>query len=440
MRIFIDCSYIDFHRQPTGIPRVVLQYIECGYQWAATSGVQVIPVVTTPSGLVPVRPVPGKDAPDYLAHFDTNASDASNDVSAILEQATFHMQHALVQVGRQPDSVRCQKAVRSCFDRLVDEGNVQAIDPDEGDVLFCPAYWHDVPPKFFRSLQQRGCKIVTLVHDILPITFSKFYQAPWKFEFEKNLLAHLRHSDAVMAVSQYTADSIMELAERRGIGGLTIDVAYNGYYPLVSDAMRTKIEAGVYTPIIAKSGKLDLLRERNPFIMVGTLEPKKGHIPTVRAFEALWDAGMERALVIAGRKGWLEASVVHAIETSKYYNDKLFWFDDFDDFDLFYAYHYSRGLIFSSYAEGFGIPMVEALSAGRPVVAYDTPINREVLGKHGMMFDTFKDFAKHVLELDSDTGFQKACERAKTFSWPQWPDLVSGLFDRLTLTFGAKPQ
>src|SRR5262245_53806534 len=62
-RILIDCSHVDFTRQPTGIPRVVLKYIEVGYEWGRRTGVQVIPVVPTESGLVIQRPVPGRDPP-----------------------------------------------------------------------------------------------------------------------------------------------------------------------------------------------------------------------------------------------------------------------------------------------------------------------------------------------------------------------------------------
>jgi len=43
-RILIDCSHVDFTRQPTGIPRVVLKYIEVGYEWGRRTGIEIIPV------------------------------------------------------------------------------------------------------------------------------------------------------------------------------------------------------------------------------------------------------------------------------------------------------------------------------------------------------------------------------------------------------------
>lgn len=438
MRIFIDCSKVDFSRQPTGIPRVVLQYIECGYRWAAQHGVQVIPVVTAPEGLIAVRPAPGAGAPEWLREL-ADGTPAVAATAPSLQLAAFHLQSALVAANLTPSAGRCDAEIHAAFSRICADASLPVFDVGPGDVLFCPAYWHDVPPQQFRALQRRGCKIATLVHDVLPITFSKFYQAPWKYEFEANLLAAMRNSDALFAVSDYTANSMHELAQRKGIGGVTVDVAYNGYHPLVSVQTMEKIASGQFQPVLRSAQRYDLIARTQPFLMVGSVEPKKGHIPTIRSMEALWNAGFERPLIIVGRKGWLEESVVHAIRTSPYLHEKLYWFEDFDDLDLAFAYHHCRGLIFSSFAEGFGIPMIEALSARRPVVAYDTPINREVLGAYGLIFDDFRSFADHVLRLDDDTGFAAECESISSFHWPHWEDVTFKLFSTLAERFAPVP-
>jgi glycosyltransferase involved in cell wall biosynthesis len=434
MRMFIDCSYIDFSRQPTGIPRVVLQYIECGYRWSRETGIPVIPVVTTPAGLVPVRPVPGLGKPDYLRQFDADGIETA-ETELELEKAAFHLQAALVASGHLSRSTRCAQDIRQLFDALSAEAKVMPFDVGRGDVLFCPAYWHDVPPTQFAALQRQGCKVAILVHDILPVTFAKFYQAPWKHEFEANLVAAMRSADALYAVSNYTADSMRELAERKGIQGLPVTTSYNGYASLVSEELRTRIAAGSFSSVLGKTAAHEFIRAANPFIMVGSVEPKKGHIPTIRSFEALWDAGLERPLVIIGRKGWLEESVVHSIRTSPQFNKRLFWFEDFDDLDLAFTYHHARGLVFASYAEGFGIPMIEALSAGVPVVAYRTPINSEVLGKYGLMFDDFASFARHIMALDTAPGFEAARGKVSDFAWPGWDEIATSLFNGLAAKF-----
>jgi alpha-1,2-rhamnosyltransferase len=439
MRIFIDCSYIDFSRQPTGIPRVVLQYIQNGYAWAESRGVEVYPVVTTPSGLMPVRPVPGVNPPAYLQQLAEDTRVTSPAVAQSLDQASFHMQAALLAAGSNPQTLQCRTALQNIFRSLRDDGEPKPFTIKQGDLLFCPAYWHDVEPDFFWSVQRQGCRIITLVHDVLPITFGKFYQSPWKEQFYANLLAHVRRADALFAVSQYTASSIAEIAERHGLSDRKIEVAPNGFAPLVGEGMADQIENGTFTPVISRGAAYEILAKRRPFIMVGSVEPKKGHIPVIRSMEALWDAGFEPSLAIIGRKGWLEASVVHAIEQSPYFGDKLYWFQDFDDVDLRYAYHQCRALIFASYAEGFGIPMVEALLSQRPVVAYDTPVNREVLGGHGLFFDCFAAFAQHLVNLADDGELALARENTRSFSWPLWSQLVPQLFDSLADRFSKIP-
>lgn len=440
MRVFIDCSYIDFERQPTGIPRVVLQYIQHGYAWAQARGAQIYPVVTTPSGLLPVRPIPGSNPPAYLRQLEQALQGNGPAVAQSLELAGFHLQAALLAAGGTAQDRQCRTQIEHAFRALRSDSEVRPFELAPGDLLFCPAYWHDVDPDLYWSLQRQGCRIVTLVHDVLPVTHGKFYQSPWKEQFHANLLAHVRHADAMYAVSEYTASSIGELAERHGLSDRRIEVAYNGYAPLVGERIAAQIADETFRPVVSRGAAYDILETQRPFLMVGSVEPKKGHIPVIRSLEAMWDAGFAPPLAIIGRKGWLEASVVHAIEQSPHFGRKLYWFQDFDDVDLRLAYHHCRGLIFASYAEGFGIPMVEAMQAGRPVVAYNTPVNREVLGSHGLFYARFAEFAEHLVRLADDEAHAAACEKARDYHWPEWSQLVPQLFDSLSARFASTSE
>ncbi len=435
MKLFIDCSYIDFSRQPTGIPRVVLQYIERGYQWSEQTGIEVVPVVISAAGLMPVRPAPGANPPKYVRDLGGPLGMPNGAAARSLEKSAFHLQAALLNAGADVSGTQCAAAINHAFGAMMNGADCPPVPISKGDVLFCPAYWHDVPPDLFWGLQRQGCNIVTLVHDVLPITYKRFYQSPWKEQFEDHLMQHLRHADAVYAVSGYTARSIAEIAERKGLLNRSIDVAHNGYAPLVGDALAAKITSGHFSPVIQKGLAYDIINTHQPYVMVGSVEPKKGHIPTIKSFEALWEAGFDRSLVVIGRKGWLEQSVVFTIEQSSFYGKKLFWFQDFDDVDLFYAYQHSRGLIFASYAEGFGIPMVEAMRCGLPVVAYDTPVNREVLGEHGLFFDGFAELAEHLLNLEDQDKYAAIRQSIDAYTWPSWSEVVPAFFNKLVRQF-----
>ena len=112
--------------------------------------------------------------------------------------------------------------------------------------------------------------------------------------------------------------------------------------------------------------------------MVGTLEPRKGHRIALDAFEALWADGLDVCLVIAGKHGWGVDHLAEAIRTHREFGKRLFWHERVDDAGLAQLYSDCDGLIAASFAEGFGLPIVEAGYFGKPVIASDIPVFREV--------------------------------------------------------------
>jgi alpha-1,2-rhamnosyltransferase len=449
-RILIDCSYVDFTRQPTGIPRVVLKYIEVGYEWGRRTGIEVIPVIPTDSGLFIVRPVPGRDPPPELLRTARSAQNTvghpagvelARAVACYFTHVVHHLLYlaaALVPLTVTIVSVKwldgfVRRKLKLSV-QLLERSAAQSyrIYPRVGDVLFTPAYWHDVDPEIYRNIRSAGARVVVLVHDILPIIFDRFYHAPWCYEFKANVKAAFSYADAFFCVSDFTRSALIEFGIRQKQKVPPVTTAYNGFEPLVE---REVMEAREF-----KENRSFLLRKHIPeafgghslpFIMVGSIEPKKGHIPTIKCFEAIWKAGHNRNLVIIGRRGWLEQPIVDAIERSTYYERKLFWFSDFDDFDLAQAYGRSHALIFSSFGEGFGIPMIEASYFGKPTIVLDTPIAREVLGPSGLYFKSGKTLIDRVIELEDPVRYQAACDSASSLSWVSWDEYTPRVFDEL---------
>lgn len=397
-RVLIDCSYIDFARQPTGIPRVVLKYIEVGYDWGRERGVEVVPVVPSAEGLFLCRPVPGANAPPDLAE--------KAERSWLMPRGQ----------GRAPRG-----------SGLISPG----IEPGPGDILFAPSYWHDVDPAIYRAIRRKGARIAILVHDILPVEHPAFYQSPWRYRFEANLIHAIRGSDALFCVSRTTRRAVEAFADRRGLTPPPVVTAYNGFDPLVSRRHAAQIRAGKIEPRITDGEAVRVLKDRQPLLMVGSIEPKKGHIPVLQCLEAMWAAGYERELVIIGRPGWLECEVVEFIEGSPFHGRRLFWLSGIDDFDLAYAYIGCRALIFASLAEGFGIPMIEASHFGKPVIVYDTPIAREVLAGVGRFFGDAASLVRALLELEMAETYSALRAAAERFTWPTWDEYSPAVFDEL---------
>jgi glycosyltransferase involved in cell wall biosynthesis len=443
-RILIDCTEangrgaIDFSRQPTGIPRVVLKYIEVGYDWGRRTGIPVMPVVPHHGGVVLRRPVPGKNPPPQL--LELAAKEKAELLAAELAvgfldyfcQVIYHLFYLIaallpftpIKVLAKWVDYRLVRKMKDFSERLSIEPYQLNLQP--GDILFTPAYWHDIDPGIYRSIRTTGAQVVVLVHDLLPIIFDRFYPAPWCYEFKDKVTAACGYADAIFCVSDFTRSALIEFASRQKQKIPPLMTAYNGFEAL---ADREMLGSSLVRPRIEKvfDGPL------RPFLMVGTIEPKKGHLPTLKCFEAIWRAGYNRHLVIIGRRGWMEQSITDAIEYSPYLGKKLFWLTEIDDFDLATAYHQSHALILSSFGEGFGLPMIEASSFGKPTIAFDNPTTREILGDVGLFFRDAWGLVDRIVELEDAELYQKACDAALGVSWPSWNEYTPRVFDMLAI-------
>ena len=98
------------------------------------------------------------------------------------------------------------------------------------------------------------------------------------------------------------------------------------------------------------------------FLSVSTLEPKKGYTVALDAMENLWERGVDARYVIVGRYGWnTHGRLEHRIRSHPEFNKRLFWLGQISAADLRHLYKNAHSLIFASVAEGFGLPLIQAL-------------------------------------------------------------------------------
>jgi glycosyltransferase involved in cell wall biosynthesis len=131
---------------------------------------------------------------------------------------------------------------------------------------------------------------------------------------------------------------------------------------------------------------LAYLQQHPSFLMVGTMEPRKGHAQVLEAFEQLWQAGKNVNLVIVGKLGWLVDDIAERIRTHSELNKRLHWLEGISDEYLEKVYASSTCLIAASYGEGFGLPLIEAAQHKLPILARDIPVFREVAGENAFYF------------------------------------------------------
>lgn len=442
VRILLDCSNIRLDGLPTGVPRVVANYINFGQEWAARHGHEFLLVIPRLDGLLPANSIVVSDRARSLI----NVPEPSGKEKAayyiglvtvyLVDRIRLLAFHATMTLGlilpvphRQVERIANRMAgIMSAPARLLKSAldgwarRLVMLQPRPGDLLFCPAYWHDVDSRVYAKLKAQGCKINFLVHDILPITHQQHYPYPWRDEFKSRLLASFTFVDGYYCVSEETARSLTRFAGHFGKDQLSIAVNRNGLDPLQHSTKP------VASPMIAK-----FIADHPQFvIMVGSIEPKKNHLYVIKEMHQLWEKDINIPLLIVGRRGWLDADIIDQIRHNRHFGKRLFWFDFVSDNDLHRLYQAARFLIFASEAEGFGLPIIEALSLGLPVLAYDTPICREVAGQFGIYFDRQCTHLSDVLaKLLTPAEYAKVRARVMSFEWPSWKEVTTELYKSL---------
>ena len=114
-------------------------------------------------------------------------------------------------------------------------------------------------------------------------------------------------------------------------------------------------------------------------LAVGTIEPRKNYKVILDALDLLWEKH-NVTLVIVGRPGWSSDDIMERLREHPQAGSRLLHLDDADDATLNACYQRTDALVCASWAEGFGLPIVEGMSHGAPVVAADIDVFREVGG------------------------------------------------------------
>jgi glycosyltransferase involved in cell wall biosynthesis len=150
------------------------------------------------------------------------------------------------------------------------------------------------------------------------------------------------------------------------------------------------------------------------FLMVGTIEPRKGHRVALDAFEVLWADGFDGDLVIVGKRGWGNDHLIERLRNHPEAGYRLHWHAQVSDEALQRLYAESDALIAASFAEGFGLPIVEVHHFGKPVIVSDIPVFREVTG--GAQSARFFAVGSPTALAEAVRGFASASNGA---GWPR---------------------
>ncbi|MCL2020762.1 MAG: glycosyltransferase [Betaproteobacteria bacterium] len=300
------------------------------------------------------------------------------------------------------------------------------VDAWPGDIFFGLDFHNAAVPTRKALLGQwknTGVKVGFLVHDLLPVTHCEYFPAN---ETTQHMLwlETISAFDLAVCVSSATADELQAWLAAQGARRerpLRIVHSHNG-----ADVAASAPTRGL--PSDAKKW-LRILQTGVSFLMVGTLEPRKGHADALDAFERLWARGVDVNLVIVGKKGWMVDALAKRIYASLEYEKRLFWLQGVSDEYLESIYAASACLIAASHAEGFGLPLIEAARHHLPVIARDIPVFREVAGRYASYFSG--DLAQTVEEWLA--AYRRGEHiRSEHMPWLSWQESARRLWDLVT--------
>ncbi len=273
-----------------------------------------------------------------------------------------------------------------------------------------------IKPDFFWSatailppVLPKNVKTILTVNDFV----SKKYKDTmfWAERFIHVLLLNnsIRKADVIWAISSYTKSELLR------------------YYPWVNEKrimVGCSIEENKYITTVMTDKQKKTLFERfginNPFLLfVGTLEPRKNLKFLLGLMPRL--AEREFELLIVGIKGWGNTGLDNIIKEKGYPKDKIHFSGFVSNEDLVGLYNVADLFISSSIDEGFGLPLLEAMSCGCPVVCAHNSAMIELVDGAGVTVKGWDadDWIRSILNVHSDRSFysDKSVLRAKNFNW-----------------------
>ena len=234
---------------------------------------------------------------------------------------------------------------------------------------------------YLREMSIHGVSIYFVVYDLLPVLRPEFFpkgtaegHIPW--------LHCISEFDGVICISKAVADEYAEW--------LNLNRPKERHRPRISwFHLGSDITNSVPTKGLPDNAQemLNKMKQRPTFLMVSTIEPRKGYAQALAAFELLWSQGQDINLVIVGREGWNVSELTAKIACHPEKNKRLFWLKGISDEYLEKVYDAASAVLMASEGEGFGLAVVEGAKHRKPLILRNLPVFQEIAGRQAFYFN-----------------------------------------------------
>lgn len=255
-------------------------------------------------------------------------------------------------------------------------------------------------------------KLVTTIYDVTFKTYPEFHTPANVHHCDSGTRTAVERADAIITISQNSKKDIVEIYK---CSPEKIHVTLLGYEEK-------------FKPCSDEAKKLAIKNKyqiKNNFLLsVGTIEPRKNLLGTLRAYLSLPEKLRDNlSIIVAGNKGWLNSQLFSFVEENNL-KDKVKFLGFVDENDLPTLYSLATIFIYPSFYEGFGLPVIEAMAGGCPVICSNTSSLPEVAGNAAELIDPynqsqFNQALKNLLtdEKKREKMREKGLKHCRDFSW-----------------------
>jgi len=266
------------------------------------------------------------------------------------------------------------------------------------------------PNQFGGAFLPRSIQRVVTLHDLTPLLLYSMHPRTRVLVYRLTARLALRRADRIMVVSDHTGRDVKNFVP--DCAKVVVRV-----YPGVRDKFKpSKMDQA----FLARNGL-----DRRYILTVGVLEPRKNHVLLLTALSQLVARGHDLDLIIIGRKGWHWADPRTHSEF-QLIKDRVRILEDVAEHELLEYYRHAAVFTYPSWYEGFGLPVLEAMACGAPVVCSSTSSIPEVGGNAALYADPRDpaSFATQIAKLLADEELRsqmiaRGLERARQLSWRQ---------------------
>lgn len=263
----------------------------------------------------------------------------------------------------------------------------EAIETRQGDVLLLAdltgGYVIEADKcGVYTELAAEGVDLKAIVYDILPMVLPQCFPEGFDASHAKWLTVLANRASTLLCISKAVAHETTDWLARHQPS--VADKVKIKHFHLGADLENTSPTHGLPKNHAELKSQL---AQGCSFLMIGTVEPRKGYAQAIKAFEHLLHRGHCFNLVIIGKVGWMVEDLIESMTRSQLMNKSIFWFDSGSDEFVRWLYQHCQCLIAASQGEGFGLPLIEAAVYELPIIARDLPVFREVAGSNAYYFE-----------------------------------------------------